>query len=119
MQDRQKLAQILRSELTFVEQGGYRRRPRYPWRPSFVFEDSPTCINFYHGYAERRPCGECPLIEFVPQNRRNTRFPCRHIDLTGGGEPVNSFYEWTALSNWLKQTIRELDAQDNARIQAA
>lgn len=126
MQDRQKLAQILKSELTFLEQGGYRRRPRYPWRPSFVFEDSPTCINFYHGYAERQPCGECPLIEFVPLDRRNTRFPCRHIDLTERGETVNSFYEYgtedeleTALCNWLKQTIRGLEAEDNARTQAA
>lgn len=126
MQDRHKLAQILKSELNFLEQGGYRRRPRYPWRPNFVFEDSPTCINFFHGHMEQRPCGECPLIEFVPQDRRNTRFPCRHIDLTEGGETVNSFYEYgteeeleSALSTWLKQTIRELESEESAHVQAA
>lgn len=126
MQDRHKLAQILKSELTFLEQGGYRRRARYPWRPNFVFEDSPTCINFQHDLVERRPCGECPLIDLVPHDRRNTRFPCRHIDLTESGETVNSFYEHgtdeeleKALGHWLKQTIRELEADESARVQAA
>ena len=46
MQNRQQLAAILKAELAFLERGGYRRGPRYPWRPNFVFEDSPTCINF-------------------------------------------------------------------------
>jgi hypothetical protein len=126
MQDKHKLAQILKSELSFLEQGGYRRRPRYPWRPNFIFEDSPTCINFYQGHAERRPCGRCPLIDFVPPERRGTQFPCRHIDLTSYGETVNSFYEYgteeeleAALGNWLRQTIRELEAEDKSRFQAA
>lgn len=126
MQDRQKLAQILKSELSFLEQGGYRRGPRYPWRPTFIFEDSPTCINFPQGVTERKPCDACPLIDLVPADRRNMRFPCRHIDLTERGETVNSFYEYgteeeleAALGGWLKKTIQELEAEDVARIQAA
>ena len=115
MEDRQKLTQVLRAELAFLEHGGYRARPRYPWRPNFVFEDSPTCINF-QANAERKPCEECPLMAFVPVDRRNTQFPCRHIPLTERGDTVNSFYEWgtdeeleTALDVWLSQTIVELE----------
>jgi hypothetical protein len=116
MQNRQKLTQILRAELAFLQDGGYRRHPRYPWRPNFVFEDSPTCIN-YRGTEGRRSCQECPLMDFVPADRRETQFPCRYIRLTERGDTVKSFYEWgtdeeleTALDHWLGQTIQELES---------
>jgi len=125
MQDRHRLVAVLRAELTFLEQGGYRRGPRYPWRPNFVFEDSPTCIN-YQDKEEKQPCAECPLIDFVPQERRETRFPCRHIHLTERAETVNTFYEWgteeeleVALRGWLKRTIQDLEAEEEARSQTA
>jgi len=125
MLEKQRLAAILKAELTFLERGGYRKGPRYPWRPNFVFEDSPTCIN-YLDKEERQPCTECPLIDFVPQERREMRFPCRHIHLTENGETVNSFYEWgteeeleTALEGWLKRTIQELEGEGQARTQTA
>jgi hypothetical protein len=125
MENRQKLTQILRAELAFLQGGGYRRRPRYPWRPNFVFQDSPTCIN-YRGEMERKPCHECPLMEFVPADRRDTHFPCRHIRLTERGDTVNSLYEWgtdeeleTALNHWLSQTIRELASDEQALKQTA
>jgi hypothetical protein len=91
MVEGRKLIEVLKAELTFLEEGGYRARRRYPWRPNFVFEDSPTCINF-KSLDERRPCTECPLIDFVPEDRREARYPCRHILLTTRGETVNSFY---------------------------
>jgi len=122
MKDRQKLAQILKSELLFLDQGGYRQRPRFPWRPNFVFEDSPTCINFRDA-GERHACTQCPLIQFVPRDRRDARFPCRHINLTDCGETVKSFYEWgtneeleTALRGWLGRTIQELEAEPKASV---
>lgn len=125
MKDRQKLVQILRSELTFLDQGGYRLRPRFPWRPNFVFEDSPTCINFADS-GPRHPCTQCPLIQFVPRDRRETRIPCRHITLTDRGETVNSFYEWgtdeeleAALRGWLGRTIQELESERRAHAHAA
>jgi len=129
MQDRHRLVAILRAELAFLEQGGYRRGPRYPWRPNFVFEDSPTCINLPGSQdkeEERRPCSECPLMEFVPEGRHETQFPCRHIHLTERGETVTSFYEWgteeeleTALREWLTRTIQELEAENQKRSQTA
>jgi hypothetical protein len=125
MVDRNQLLAILRAELSFLQKGGYRRGPRYPWRPNFVFEDSPTCINF-QDKNERLPCTECPLINFVPQERRETRFPCRHIHLTESGETVNSFYEWgtedeleSALEGWLLRTISEMESGDQLRRQTA
>jgi hypothetical protein len=117
MQDRSRVSAILKAELAFLQQGGYRRGPRYPWRPNFVFEDSPTCLNF-HDKLEQQPCTACPLIDFVPKERRETRFPCRHIHLTDQGETVNTFYEWgteeeleRALEGWLKRTIGELEEE--------
>jgi hypothetical protein len=119
MVDRNQLLAILRAELSFLQKGGYRRGPRYPWRPNFVFEDSPTCINF-QDKNERLPCTECPLINFVPQERRETRFPCRHIHLTESGESVNSFYEWgteeeleSALEGWLQRTIHQMESGES------
>jgi len=125
MQDKPSVLQILKAELAFLERGGYRRVPRYPWRPNFVFEDSPTCINFAER-AQQRPCIDCPLIDFVPENRRDIRFPCRHIPLTATGETVNSFYEWgtddeleNALRGWLVETIAELESGKQAKVRAA
>jgi len=125
MQDLNRLLATLRAELAFLEKGGYRRGPRYPWRPNFVFEDSPTCINF-KDRQERQPCSECPLIDFVPAERRMTRFPCRHIHLTESGETVNSFYEWgteeeleSALDGWLRKTIRDMETGEQRQTHTA
>jgi|SRR5271157_278812 len=125
MQDKRNVLQILEAELAFLERGGYRRVPRYPWRPNFVFEDSPTCINFADR-SRRQPCANCSLIEFVPENHRAKQFPCRHIPLTPRGETVNSFYEWgteeeleSALRDWLLETIKELESNKKAKGQAA
>ena len=125
MQDQRNVLQILKSELAFLERGGYRRIARYPWRPNFVFEDSPTCINFADR-GQQRPCTDCPLFVFVPENRRAVQFPCRHIPLTAGGETVNSFYEWgteeeleTALREWLLESIKELESGKKAKVRAA
>ena len=121
MVEGRKLLEVLKAELAFLEEGGYRARPPYPWRPNFVFEDSPTCINFKNP-DERRPCTECPLIDFVPEDRREARYPCRHILLTTRGETVNSFYEWgteeeleATLWEWLRQAIRELEMGEKSQ----
>ena len=120
-----KLLEILKAELAFLEQGGYRARARHPWRPNFVFEDSPTCINFKKP-EELRPCSECHLIDLVPEERRGARYPCRHILLTSRGETVNSFYEWgteeeleTALGEWLRRTIRKMETGEKTEAQGA
>ena len=72
--------EILKSELSFLENGGYRESPRTTWRPQLIFEDSPTCLNY--GSRQRLlPCSECVLMAFVPEDCRGERIPCRHISL--------------------------------------
>jgi len=125
MRDTRELLQVLKAELAFLERGGYRGGPRYPWRPNFVFEDSPTCINF-KAHTLPAPCSECLLMAFVPEERQSTRFPCRHIPLTKLGETVSTFYEWgtqqeleTALRAWLVQTIQNLEQETENKSQSA
>jgi len=129
MPERSQLVEVLKMELRYLEQGGYRRKLRHPWRPNFVFEDSPTCLNFYkqgEEAGEQHPCAECLLMDFVPADRRDMKFPCRHIHLTERGESVNSFYEWgteeeleSALGGWLRRKIRELEGAEKAESQNA
>jgi hypothetical protein len=125
MQDTRELLQVLKAELAFVEQCGYHGGPRYPWRPNFVFEDSPTCLNF-KTHTHPAPCSECLLMAFVPEERQSTRFPCRHIPLTRLGETVSTFYEWgtqqeleTALRARLVQTIQNLEQETEDKSQSA
>lgn len=125
MPDDRNVLETLKAELAFVEQGGYRNRPRFPWRPSFVFEDSPTCINF-DTKKERQPCAECLLMQFVPEDRKDLAYPCRHIPLTSEGDSVAHFYEGgteaeleAALKTWLLNKIAELEAKERAKTQSA
>jgi len=125
MSDARNLLQTLKAELAFVEKGGYRHRPRYPWRPNFVFEDSPTCINF-ESKSEPRSCSECLLNQFVPEDQRKKPFPCRHIPLTSSGDTVAHYYESgteeeleAALLSWLKQTIASLESEGKSNAQSA
>jgi hypothetical protein len=116
MKEGRKLLDVLKAELAFVEGGGYSNHARFPWRPNFVFEDSPTCLRF--GMKEEPlPCSECLLTEFIPEDRKKMAYPCRHIPLTPAGESVAHFYECgteqeleTALKGWLQRKIKELEA---------
>ena len=62
----------------FPRRGDYRA---YPWRPNFVFQDSPTCLNFKN-LEEHRPRAECPLIDLVPEERSEA--PPGMICIPGG-----------------------------------
>ena len=65
-------------------------------------------------------------MQFVPQDRRETRSPCRHIPLTSRGETVNSFYGWgteeeleTALRAWLLRIIALVEQEEQGSSQSA
>jgi len=116
---------VLRAELSFVEGGGYSKGARFPWRPNFVFEDSPTCLNF-RAKEEPRPCSECLLMQFVPEDRKRLAYPCRQIPLTPEGVSVAHFYEWgtekeleAALKGWLRRKIAELEGREKAQTQSS
>jgi len=114
--DRQKLASVLKSELTFLESGGYRYEPASRWRATLIFEDSPICLN-YHLSSDRRPCDECVLMQFVPGEYRLKKVPCRYVPLNSQGETLDSLYRSgtqeeveTAVTAWLKGMIRDLES---------
>lgn len=114
---RQRLLSTLAAEREFLKAGGYEDPGRLPWRPRFIFEDSPTCLN-YRNAARRKPCADCLLFELVPNDRRNQKFPCRFIPLNEQGETIDSFYRSgsqeeliAALEKWLNATISKLRAE--------
>jgi hypothetical protein len=115
--DHRHILQVLKTELAFAEKGGYRYTARAPWRPQFIFQDSPTCMNF-DSTAMRQPCAECILMQFVPAGRHKQKVPCRHIVLNERGETIDSFYRSgtqeeleKALIGWLKGTIRRIETE--------
>jgi hypothetical protein len=114
--DDRNVLDVLRLELDFLEQGGYSRRPDETRRPRFIFEDSPTCMNF--DPKHRQPCSECLLMQFAPENARTSQTPCIHIPLSPSGETIASLYPTAtqqeieeALGDWLRATIRRLEVK--------
>jgi hypothetical protein len=114
--DDRNLLDVLKFELEFLEQGGYGRLPRESWRPRFIFEDSPTCMNF--NSKHREPCEECLLMQFVPEDARKEQVPCTHIPLSPVGETIESLYRTgtqqeleEALGAWLRATIGRVEAE--------
>jgi len=111
----EEVLELLRFELQFLEDGGYGRSPHSPTRPSLIFEDSPTCLNFDDA-TRPHPCGDCFLMQFVPKDQCQRSIPCRHIPLTGKGETIDDFYRngtqvglEDALKQWLRATIADLE----------
>jgi len=72
--DKRDVLEVLRFELSFLEQGGYGRSVRTPWKATSAFQDSPSCLNF-HDPARPHPCNECLLTDFVPPASPVTSFP--------------------------------------------
>jgi hypothetical protein len=115
--DTRDILEVLKTELDFLESGGYGRSVRTPWLPTSTFQDSLSCINF--GDPKRtRPCNECILMQFVPPDRRHTSVPCHHIPLDELGETVHMLERWetqdeleTVVKNWLRTTIKRLDKE--------
>jgi len=107
-----EIFKMFQFELKFLEDGGYRHSPRTPWRAPYVFEDSPSCINFQDA-ARPHPCSECLLMEFVPSQFRDESAPCRFVPLPEARESVDYFYRSGtqmelegALACWLRKQIK-------------
>jgi len=105
----------LKTELEFVNSGGYRRSVRSPWRAPYIFEESPSCPNFSDRTRQHR-CVDCWLMDFVAPDRRTDQVPCRFVELTHQRATVDSFYRCgtfleteEALRAWLHERIRELE----------
>ena len=85
--DDRDLLELLKEELAFIEQGGYGRSVRTPWKPTSTFQDSLSCINYGYPYRAH-PCNECQFIDFVSREDRATDIPCHHIPLNAQGETI-------------------------------
>ncbi len=115
--DDRDILELLKFELSFLEQGGYGRSVRTPWKPTSVFQDCVTCLNF--GDPQRtHPCSECLLMDFVPPEQRGTEVPCHHIPLNATGETVDSVERYDnqqevedKLKQWLRDTIARLESE--------
>ena len=115
--DERDLLDVLKAELEFLKNQGYRREPETAWRSKYVFEDSPSCIN-YHSEGNPRPCAECALSYLVPPVHRSAKFPCRHISLNSCGETLDSLYRYSdraeienTVGTWLRNAIQRMEEE--------
>jgi hypothetical protein len=123
--DERDLLDVLKFELEFLGKGGYGRSPREPWRPRYIFEDSPSCMN-YDCKENPEPCSDCVLTQLVPPDLRNEKIPCRQIPLNALGENLDSLYRYdeqqeveAAVGKWLCATITKLEeVRRQARLEA-
>ena len=115
--DKRDLVDVLKTELQFLEKGGYRHTAKADWRPHFIFQDSPTCLNF-DPTQPSKPGSDCILMQLIPEDRRDKKIPCRYIPLSENGETIDSFYRTgtqeeleAAIMRWLKATITRLERE--------
>jgi len=101
--DARRLLDVLRAELEFIEKGGYRHTARTVWRPHFIFQDSPTCLNF-DPIQSPKPCGDCVLMRLIPQNAHARKVPCRYIPLNASGETIGSPTGQPRRKNWRRRS---------------
>ncbi|MBS1841537.1 MAG: hypothetical protein JSS69_12110 [Acidobacteria bacterium] len=116
--DETRLLEVLRAELEFIEKGGYRNSARAAWRPHFMFQDSPTCLNF-DPTQPRKSCSDCALMQLIPEDAQGRKVPCRYIPLNEQGQTIDTFYRTgtqveleAAVVQWLKATIERLERED-------
>src|SRR5947209_8619862 len=115
--DDRDLLELLKTELDFIEKGGYGRSVRTPWKETSPFRDSLTCVN-YALPEKAHPCSECHLIDFVPEPNRAELVPCHFIPLTESGETVedldaegNQAKMEEALKQWMRRKILQLETE--------
>src|ERR1700756_3959296 len=111
--DDRDILDLLKAELAFIEQGGYGRSVRTPWKATSPFRDSLTCVN-YALPEKAHPCSECHLIDFVPQDHLADELPCHHIPLNAEGDTAEDLEGdqsklEKALKEWLRAKIREIE----------
>src|SRR5712691_1240162 len=111
--DERDALELLKTELDFIEKGGYGRSVRTPWKATSPFRDSLTCVN-YALPKKAHPCAECHLIDFVPADKRNEELPCHAIPLNAAGDTVeslelNQVKLEESLKDWMRGKIKEIE----------
>ena len=115
-EDKRDVLEVLKFELAFLEQGGYGRSVRTPWKPTSIFQDSLSCINF-NDPERPHPCNECLLNDMVPSASQCESVPCHHIPLNSQGETVDTMERQysqqeleDAVRKWLRTAIARIEA---------
>jgi hypothetical protein len=115
--DDRNILEVFKAELEFIEKGGYGRSVKTPSKPTSVFVDSLSCLN-YADPSRPQPCSDCLLIDFVPPAERSESVPCHHIPLNAAKETVDSIEQRgdqekleDAVKNWLRKRIYELEQE--------
>jgi len=116
--DNRDILNLLQDELDFIEKGGYGRSVRTPWKPTSIFQDSLTCLNFADP-SRPHPCEECHLMGFVSPEQRTTDIPCHRIPLNEAGETIedleladNQSKTEEVVKAWLKEQIKRIQSTD-------
>src|SRR4051812_22401627 len=116
-EDDRDILEVLYEELDFLEKGGYGRSVRTPWKPTSVFQDSLSCLNYGYPYRAH-PCAECDLIEFVPPAGHSEAVPCHHIPLTRTGETIASLEAEEdqqkleeSVKEWIRTKIKQIEEE--------
>jgi len=114
--DERNVLELLKTELDFIEKGGYGRSVRTPWKSTSPFRESLTCVN-YALPEKAHPCSECHLIDFVPSDKRSGELPCHAIPLNAAGDTVESLECENnqakledALKEWMRARIKEIES---------
>ena len=114
--DDRDILELLKQELSFIEEGGYGRSVRTPWLPKSVFQDSLSCLNYGYPYRAH-PCSECHLLEFVGSQDRSQPVPCHFIPLNETGNTIeelemegNESKMQNVVRSWLQGKISQLEA---------
>jgi hypothetical protein len=115
--DDRDILNLLQQELSFIEQGGYGRSVRTPWKPQSIFQDSLSCLNFADP-ARSHSCTECNLINFVSPEQRTAGVPCHQILLNESGDTIESLElqdnqakTEAIMKDWLRKQIRRIEAE--------
>jgi hypothetical protein len=115
--DLEEIIEHLKLQRNILKNGGYGRSVRTPWKPTKLFRDSVTCLNFDE-VVKQHPCNECLLWEWVPEEHRDEDIPCHFIPLNERGESIASLEEAKdreeaekALLGWLNSVLEHLEAK--------
>ncbi|MGH6630980.1 MAG: hypothetical protein ACREB3_14725, partial [Burkholderiales bacterium] len=113
--DLKEIIEQLKLERDILKDGGYGRSVRTPWKPTTLFRDSVTCLNFGET-VKKHPCNECLLWEWVPETGHDHDIPCHFIPLNERGDTIASLEEENdrekaegALLQWLDKTIARME----------
>lgn len=116
--DDRDILDLLKSELDFIEKGGYDRSVRTPRLPTSLFQDSPSCACFPLHTHEN----ECALMELVPPEFRSESVPCHFIPLNNAGETAAMLEEHgdqqrleEAVKGWLRARIKQIEQEREAQ----